>query len=362
MVAGIILIVLLMGTVVFMAQQPVVGGKPSGKRLERIVQSPHYRQGSFQNSSPTAVQSKEFSVWKLLHRQLNPPAGKEPGTALPVVKTDLSLSNDHPTVTWFGHSSYYIVIGGRRILVDPVLSAHAAPVSFFGKSYPGTNTYTPDDFPTLDVVLITHDHYDHLDHKTIVRLKSKVNHFYTSLGVGAHLERWGIEPEKITELDWWESMMLVEGIELIAVPARHFSGRSVKRNNTLWSSFIMKSEKYRLYLGGDSGYDTHFKTIGEKYGPFDLAILECGQYNTMWPLIHMMPEEAVQAALDLRADAVLPVHWGRFSLALHPWKEPIERILAAAKNQPIKITTPMIGEPVIIGESYPSSRWWDDVK
>lgn len=359
MTIAFILVLILGGTVILISQQPFVGATPSGKRKERIKQSPQFRQGAFQNSSPTPVQSKEFSIWRLLHNQFNPPPEKEPQEHLPVVHTALDHDSSEPMIVWFGHSSYYIVLNGKRILVDPVFSGHAAPVSFFGKSYPGTNVFTSDSFDSLDAIIITHDHYDHLDHKSIVKLKSKTGHFFTSLGVGAHLERWGIESKKITELDWWEHKTIFEDMELIAAPARHFSGRSIKRNNTLWSSFILKSDNHSLYLGGDSGYDTHFKTIGEKYGPFDLAILECGQYNTMWPLIHMMPEEVVKAALDLRARVLMPVHWGKFSLALHPWKEPIIRVLKAAENVNLSVTTPRIGEPVLINQSYPCARWWE---
>jgi L-ascorbate metabolism protein UlaG (beta-lactamase superfamily) len=264
-------------------------------------------------------------------------------------------------IVWFGHSSYFISVSNIRLLIDPVLSGHAAPVKIFGKSFPGTNFYTADKMPYLDAVLITHDHYDHLDHETILKLKDKAGHYYTSLGVGAHLERWGIEPDKITELDWHERASLPGKLELIAAPARHFSGRSIKRNNTLWSSFILKSKEHSIYLGGDSGYDQHFEQIGKQYGPFDLAILECGQYNTMWPLIHMMPEETVQAALDLNAKVLLPVHWGKFSLALHSWKEPINRLLEAANNEPVIVTTPMIGEPVMLDQLVPQNRWWESL-
>lgn len=342
----------------FIFRQPFFGASPSGDRLERIRRSPQFRKGSFQNLIPTNVQTKEFSVTKLLRSQLNPPPEKVPSRALPAVTTDLYANSKDTIIVWFGHSSYLVSVNSKKILVDPVFSGHAAPVSFFGKSFTGTDVYGPDSFHSLDAILITHDHYDHLDHKSIVQLKNKTKHFYTSLGVGAHLERWGVEPNRITELDWWEHVSMVEGIELIAAPARHFSGRGLKRNNTLWSSFIVRSEGLNLYLGGDSGYGPHFKDIGEKYGPFDLALLECGQYNTMWPFIHMMPEEVVQAAMDLKAKVLMPVHWGKFSLALHPWKEPANRVMNAAEVAKIRITTPRIGEPVIVNQAYPHLRWW----
>jgi L-ascorbate metabolism protein UlaG (beta-lactamase superfamily) len=179
-----------------------------------------------------------------------------------------------------------------------------------------------------------------------------------SLGVGSHLVYWGIDENIISEFDWGDSKKLANEIELIAAPARHFSGRSLVRNKTLWSSFILKTNENKIYIGSDSGYDTHFKSIGEKYGPFDIAILETGQYNTDWPFIHMMPEEAVQATLDLRAKILLPVHWGKFALAFHPWDEPILRVIAKAKEIGVAVTTPLIGEPVIIGNSYPDKQWW----
>jgi L-ascorbate metabolism protein UlaG (beta-lactamase superfamily) len=332
----------------------------SSNRMDRIRRSPQFRDGAFRNLSVTPIQTREFSILKVLRNQLSPPPGKNPVKPLPVVHTDLRADTHRPTVVWFGHSSYYIQLNGKRILVDPVFSGNAAPVSFIGRSFPGTDYYSTDHFPVLDAVLITHDHYDHLDHKTVLKLESKTLHFYTSLGVGAHLERWGVPSDRITELDWWEEASL-GGLELVAAPARHFSGRSFKRNTTLWSSFILKGGGFNLYLGGDSGYDTHFQHIGEKYGPFDLALLECGQYNAMWPLIHMMPEETAQAALDLKARRLMPVHWGKFSLALHQWKEPVIRVSEAAQRLEVSVTTPRIGEPVILGQSYPDSRWWESV-
>mgnify|MGYP002653050535 CR=1 FL=1 len=212
--------------------------------------------------------------------------------------------------------------------------------------------------PAIDLLVLTHDHYDHLDYTTIKALAPRVRRFCTALGVGAHLERWGIPAEKITEFDWWETQPVAEATTLTAVPARHFSGRSLQRGKTLWTAFVLKLHGYSLFLGGDSGYDDQFKKIGDQYGPFDLAILECGQYGRDWPNIHMFPEETAQAAQDLRAATLLPVHWGKFVLANHPWNEPIERLVKRATEQQLPLATPRIGEPVRLGATYPQTVWW----
>jgi L-ascorbate metabolism protein UlaG (beta-lactamase superfamily) len=244
-------------------------------------------------------------------------------------------------------------------LIDPVFSGNAAPLSFMVKAFPGSDVYKAEDIPVIDYLILTHDHYDHLDYKTILKLKRKVKAIYCSLGISSHLKHWGIDTGIITEMDWWEEQQLDEAITLVATPARHFSGRGIKRAQTLWSSFVLQTATHRLFLGGDSGYDSHFKTIGEKYGPFDIALLEAGQYNTMWPLIHMMPEETVQAASDLQAKLLLPVHWGKFSLAMHAWNEPVKRVLARAKELNIPVRTPMIGEPTVLGTTYTMNNWWE---
>ena len=342
---------------------PVFGKAPAGLRLQRIGRSSNYRDDSFQNLVPTPVASKNVSFFKMMKDFSNRPANTVPPAPLPSVKTDLrSLPDDQATIVWFGHSSYLLKIDKMHILVDPVFSGNASPVSFFAKAFPGTNTYGVDDMPaTIEAVLLTHDHYDHLDYKTILRLKDRTNHFYTSLGVGAHLEYWGIEPGRITELDWWESCM-VGDMTLIATPARHFSGRALKRGGTIWSSFVLKTPGYDLFLGGDSGYEEHFKAIGDRFGPFDLAILECGQYNQNWPYIHMMPEQTVTAAQELGAAVLMPVHWGKFTLSLHPWDEPIRRVVAAAAKAGLPLTTPRIGEPVIVNGYYPTDSWWEGVR
>lgn len=290
---------------------------------------------------------------------------REPADTLPSIKTDLkSLPVDETTLIWFGHSSYFIKMNGKTILIDPVFSERASPFQFIGKkAYPIQTPYTLVDFPeTIDLVIITHDHYDHLDSNTIQKLHTRVGRFYTSLGVGSHLEYWGVAPEKITEFDWWDTKTFKPGFEVVATPARHFSGRGLKRNQTIWSSFVLKTDSASIYVGGDSGYDSAFTAIGEKYGPFDLALLECGQYNTMWPNIHMMPEEVAQAAIDLKAKVFMPVHWSKFTLALHRWKDPIERTTKAAEALGATVTTPMIGEPVVLGNELPKKRWWENLK
>ena len=340
------------------------GSNPSGKDVETIKTSPNYKGGVFQNLTPTESLVKGASFWKIMWRFFNKPKNTAPPKSLPSIKTDLkSLSTDKPVIVWFGHSSYFIHSNGKNILVDPVLSGYASPFSFTGKSFKGSDIYTVDDIPDIDILIITHDHYDHLDYQTVRKLRSKTKSICTSSGVGSHLRYWGIDPGIITEFDWWDSKEITGdtstgSVQLIAAPARHFSGRSLTRNKTLWSSFILRTGTHRIYIGADSGYDSHFKTIGEKYGPFDIAILECGQYNEWWPYIHMMPEETVLASIDLKAKALMPVHWGKFALGLHPWDEPVKRAVAKAKEMNVQVTTPMIGEPVILDSSYPNEQWW----
>ncbi len=337
----------------------ITGKLPSGKHLEKLKQSPNYKDGAFQNLSYTPTKPEDISYFKMTKEFFKKHPEVKPPTKLPFVKTDLNSITDYePVLIWFGHSSYLIRIEKKNILVDPVFSGNAAPLSFMIKAFPGADEYKAEDIPPIDYLILTHDHYDHLDYKTIRKLHHKVGHIYCSLGISSHLIYWGVDEQKITEMDWWQAEQLNDDMLLTAAPARHFSGRGVKRAQTLWSSFILKTNKHNLYIGGDSGYDTHFKMIGEKYGPFDLAILEAGQFNTMWPLIHMMPEETVQAAVDLKAKALFAVHWGKFALAMHPWSEPINRVVAAAETLNMKLYTPLLGEPLLIDDPVRPKKWW----
>jgi len=335
------------------------GKNPSGKLLYEISGSAQYKSGIFQNLHDTPMMAPDTSYVKLTWNFLNKPRNTVPPRAIPSVKTNLKeLNSKSPELIWFGHSSYLLRINGINILVDPVFSGYASPFSFFGGCFPGSNVYTVEDMPEIDVLLITHDHYDHMDFDTVMKLQHKTKAIITSLGVGSHLEYWGIDAGKITELDWWQSKEIFPGITFTATPARHFSGRGFTRAKTLWSSFVLQAADYKIYLGGDSGYDSHFKEIGDKFGPFDLAILENGQYDLKWKYIHMLPEEVVQAAIDLKAKVLLPVHWGKFSLALHAWDEPIQRLIRKAVEKGQVVTTPMIGEPVLVNQYYPNKKWW----
>jgi L-ascorbate metabolism protein UlaG (beta-lactamase superfamily) len=343
-----------------MAILETFGSNPSGEALKKIKASPQFRDGSFHNLSATPNLIKGASAGKIFWRYLNKPASTTPRKRLPTIKNGLNDLPGEASIVWFGHSSYLVHILGKNILVDPVFSGHASPFSFAGRCFPGTNEFSVDDLPQIDILLLTHDHYDHLDHSTVLKLRSKVKAIYTSLGVGSHLRHWGFEPARVYEMDWWESQQYDSQLRLTATPARHFSGRTFRQNRTLWSSFVLEAGNYRLYLGADSGYDTHFREIGSRFGPFDLALLECGQYNEWWPYIHMLPEQTVQAAIDLGAQWLLPVHWAKFALAMHPWYEPADRVVAKARELKLPITTPRIGETVILGKHYPQDDWWRD--
>jgi L-ascorbate metabolism protein UlaG (beta-lactamase superfamily) len=340
----------------------VFGKNPTGRRLQRVKQSPNYKDGSFENLSKTPVMAEDGSFWNTMKEYFKKDPARDPVKPLPFVKSDLrGLTGNATSIVWFGHSSYLLRTGGKNILVDPVFSKNASPVSFMVKAYKGTTEYDVADMPPLDLVVITHDHYDHLDYSTIRKLKTKTNKWLTALGVGSHLEEWGIHAGQITELDWWEESDLLPGMHFTATPARHFSGRSLRRGKTLWTSFVLQTDEIKIFLGGDSGYDKHFKKIGNLFGPFDMAILESGQYNKNWPHIHMMPEETVIAAVDLGAKVLLPVHWGKFTLSLHPWNEPVKRVLKKAEELNQEVTTPRIGEIFEIGKRLPQNHWWDEV-
>lgn len=336
---------------------PVFGGKPGKAQVARFTKLPNYTSGSFQNQSPTPTLPPEASYWKIIKMMIKGNTNGTPKHSLPFVIPDFSKSVPFKLV-WFGHSSYLIQVNDLNVLVDPVFSERPSPFQFIGtKRFDGTKFVDPANLPFIDVVVITHDHYDHLDYHTILALKTKTKIFVTSLGVGAHLLKWGVEGHQIVELNWHDTYSFSNDLIFTALPARHFSGRLFKRNQTLWSSFILTTPNEKVYIGGDSGYDEHFKLIGAQHGPFDLAILECGQYNEMWPLIHMFPEQTVQASIDLNAKKLLPVHWGKYRLALHNWDEPISKLVEAAKAKGVEVTTPMLGETCNIHDDK-TVQWW----
>lgn len=338
----------------------VFGTQPQGERLKRMQSHVNYVDGAFQNIEPTEMLLKSASRWQMIKDTFSRPADIKPPKPMPSVKTDLkNINAESPVVIWFGHSSYYIQSKSIRILVDPVFSGSASPFKSMIKSFDGSDIYTIDDFPEIDYLVITHDHYDHLNYPTLVKLKNKVKHIITALGVGAHLEYWGYDAKNITELYWWEDKKFDTDIRFISTPSRHFTGRLLKRNGTLWSSFVLYIHGHKVFLGGDSGYDKQFKEIGNRFGSLDLAILESGQYGDNWPYIHMKPEETVQAALDLRARTLLPVHWGKFALSMHPWNEPVKRVYHAAQDKPLKVVSPKIGESYILHEDFQNEHWWD---
>lgn len=347
-------------------QHPKFGKAPSGERLTRIQNSAQYKNGKFENQNFTpdlAEDANYFSVfYKFFFKKV---ARKKPSDLIPSQKTNLhELTPDQDVLVWFGHSSYFIQLAGKKFLIDPVFSGNASPVPGTTKSFKGTDIYTVDDLPEIDYLLITHDHYDHLDYETILKLKPKTKKVITALGVGSHFEFWGFPKEIIIEKDWFSRVELDENLTIYTTPARHFSGRRFKRCNTLWTSFVLESHNFRMYLGGDSGYDSHFAEIGEKYGPFDIALIDNGQYNKDWKYIHNLPEDVIKAIKDLKAKRVFPVHSSKFALSLHAWDEPLKKIteLNRLSDHPVPLITPMIGELTELkNENQQFTKWWEGV-
>jgi len=343
----------------FMNISPQFGELPTGDQLETIQQSPNFNGEVFENLVSTSMDMSLSDVFSILKDYTSGAEDREPSQALPTA-FDKSIKTNNDTsakVTWYGHSAVLLVIDNKKILLDPMLGESSAPVPFLTKRFPYEKPIPINQIDYVDFVVISHDHYDHLDMPTILKLKDNVGHFYTALGVESHLMSWGIPHEKITSLDWWQSSEKMD-LMFVATPARHFSGRGLTdRNKTQWASWVIKGKKESIYFSGDGGYADHFQKIGEKYGPFDFAMLECGQYNRRWAQIHMTPEETAQAAVDLRAKKAMPIHWGAFNLSLHSWTDPIERVKVAAEKLGVSLVHPVIGQEFSIMEN-PSTNWW----
>lgn len=413
--ASVVLLLMLMSTACsWQDLHPVFGAQPDAASRARITASAQFDGESFVNAEPTRVftpQEDGTSPWlHWLKRWWRSPPNKNPVQPLPSQPLDPAQPLPEDSLIWLGHAGALLKTGGKILLTDPVFH-RASPIPFpwlslpfVAEPFPLQHPLSPQDLPRhIDAVLISHDHFDHLDRHSILQLDGRVGHYYVPLGVKAHLQRWGVHGDRITEMDWHERVSLPmtdsrpgstttscnqrttgthgprrdeqpchdrppdrlesdDSVEIIMTPARHFSGRmSGGHFATLWASWVVKSPTLSVFINGDSGYGRHYAEIGERYGPFDIALVESGGYDEDWAEIHLFPEETVQATLDLRAAMLLPTHWGRFDLAHHPWQEPIERLLAAASHHGVRVTTPMIGE-VFTLDDPPEHAWWREVK
>lgn len=342
---------------------PQFGRPPSGQRLERILKSPNFRDGVFQNREQIVNHLEDgflVSFYKFIFEKKEE---LRPAAPVPHVKTNLKeLPKDRDFLVWLGHSSFILQLSGHRFIVDPVLNGYVSPVSFLMKAFDGSNPFAAEDLPDdLQTLLLSHDHWDHLEYATTVALKDRIRQVVTGLGNGEYYEMWGYSPAQIRELDYGEDLLLDDKVRVIFTPARHFSGRFLKENPTEPGSFVLITDRFRFFYSGDSGYGEHFAQIGEKYGPFDLAVMEDGQYDMQWHNVHMLPQEVLNAAEDLGAKAVLPVHNSKFVLANHAWKDPLLQLEKLSEGYAGRIVTPLIGEVIFLDDLPKFNPWWHDL-
>lgn len=339
------------------------GGKVNSENTARYEKSKNWKDGKFENLLETKMEFSFQEMPKLLYKQFFDTKGRNPKAPIPIETFDKEAflaASDEPKFIWFGHSVLLLRWMNKTILIDPMLGPNASPIAPFATKRFSENTLDLiDQFPEIDLLLMTHDHYDHLDLDSIQKLKSKTKKWFVALGVARHLESWGVQAGDIQEFDWWDNADF-EGIHFTFTPSRHFSGRGISdRAKSLWGGWVMKSEKHNLYWSGDGGYGDHFKEVGEKFGPFDFGFMECGQYNEQWHQIHMYPEECVQAGKDAGVKKALPVHWSGFALAQHHWKDPIKRFTQAAEKETLEVSTPQMG--AIITINTPTTSWWNNI-
>lgn len=353
---GVIAVLAIAAFVTF--QLPEFGGRFSGARLERMRQSPHYVDGRFENTPPQDTDGSPITMFRL-YRQGQV---RKPLFEIPVIAMDPGTFPAPPRAglraTWLGHSSALIEVDGVRVMTDPVFSDVVSPIPIGPRRFHPT-PIALEQLPRIDAVVISHDHYDHLDMKTVKHLAARGTHFYVGLGVAAHLERWGVAGAQIHEMDWWESVE-VNGVRIHCTPARHYSGRKRMNNPTLWASWMVKGPLHTAYYSGDTGYAPHFREIRRRVGSADLTLMKVGAYGDPWLDIHMDPESAVRAHVELGGRTLLPVHWATFNLAYHAWDEPILRTLSAAKAKGAYVITPRVGETFEFGVPFESTPWYED--
>jgi L-ascorbate metabolism protein UlaG (beta-lactamase superfamily) len=338
------------------------GSRASGERLERMRASPRFADGVFHNSAGVTSSLQRGSGMATIGEFLFGGERRTPPGPLPSDNPLAVWQRRAETglrATWLGHSTVLVEIDGLRVLTDPVFSDRASPYRFAGPKRFQPAPVTIAQLPPLDAVIISHDHYDHLDYASILELASRDVPFYTSLGVGAHLEAWGVRPERIIELDWWESATLPRAeLTITAAPSQHFSGRGLRRNATLWSSFVVRGARHRFFFSGDTGLTGEYRVIAERLGPFDLVMLEVGAFHPSWGSIHLGPENALEALALLGGGSFLPVHWGTFNLAIHAWDEPAETLVRLAPARGTHLVMPRLGAPVEPARVERVNPWW----
>lgn len=340
------------------------GSRPSAGHIKSFESSKQYnkKSGVFENRRPNLIaeMKKKNMNFKTIKDWFTGGIDTNPSEKLPELKPDLKeflKESNKLKIIWFGHSTFLLNMDGKIVLFDPVFGKSAAPFDFIVKRFQAP-VLSLEELPEIDYIVISHDHYDHLDMKSIKFFKNSKTMFLVPLGVGSYLRGWGVNKNQIIEKDWWE-VEERSGVRFIATPAQHFSGRDgIHDNSTLWASWVLQSENHNVYFSGDSGYDTHFKEIGKRFGPFDIAFIESGQYNENWKEVHMLPEESIQSFKDLGAKKLFPVHWGMFQLALHSWYDPIEQMDSLAMENDISLVAPMIGEVIKLGDEMKHSGWW----
>lgn len=357
-----ITLILVSTVTLFMHLSPQFGTPATPEQIKAYELTRQYKDGKFINLDPFELNLDFQNVIVMLRKAMNAPDDVSPKTNIDVEAINYPELVEQPSsVSWLGHSTFIIHLDGKVILLDPLFGQTLGPHPWFGqRRFSKEMPITIEELPYIDVVIISHDHYDHLDYDSIQKLKEKTGHFLVPLGVGNHLRGWDIPNNKITELTWWQETRLSDQT-FVLTPSQHMSGRRLNdQSSTLWGSWVIQGKTQSIYFSGDGGYGSHFATIGEKYGPFDIALMECGQYDELWPYVHLSPEETVQAGKDVNARLILPIHWGAFTLANHSWADPAVRVTKAAKVQGVAASTPKIGEPVFLTEpNYPKSRWWE---
>ena len=352
------------GGIFYYINRPEFGRLPSGTRLQKILNSPHYFTDHFECLTPVQVMSEseedsENRIIATLKFVFGDKTNLIPPHPIPSVKTNLKeLPQNWDCAVWMGHSTIYLQLAGKRILLDPVFSSYASPVFFINRAFEGSNIYTAEDFPEIDILAITHDHWDHLDYPSVMALKPKIKTVICPLGVGEYFEQWNFPLEKIIEEDWDSVIEIGTDLKAYILPNQHFSGRMLKQNPTEWCSFAFVTPQRKIFCSGDGGYGSHFKNIGEKFGSFDFAFMENGQYNKAWHAIHCLPNETATAAEDIHAQKVIPIHAGKFALARHAWNAPYKDLTAESFDKSYKLLTPRLGELIDFTQEQTFSQWF----